>query len=1087
MSTRRIGARTGQWLTGIIALPLLMIAVRPSLAAAIDPHDRVLLAESAAAGRSHITMLIATREGLHESFLSYAVAQGAIVRYADAALGYYRLRVPLESVFRIAEHEGVQGANLSAGMPAVRQSQPEAQPSPARDRPRARFNVQDYVEAGVGLAELMGIDEMGILRLRRDYPTFDGRGVTIAIIEQLPDFDAPELAMARAPDGTPVRKIDKAYAVLSFDSADPERVWALGAGSDAVRLSGPEFAAEGRLLIASRSVRMPEHAFYQTGYIEEGRLSRSQGSDYNRDGNPPFASRVFAIARRVGSDCLLIDVNQNDDLRDDSCLKEFNSDPRVHRIHSSARSEQGMPFIVLKSDDPDIWVIGAPRTHTHLAHVAAAGHNNLFGQELSPAPAAKIVSITTALDYTESLLEAIIFAAHQPDIDVIHSEYANQKRFTHSGTVGSIVIERIADRLNKVITAPVGNSLVETNISLQASSPASIAVGQLFAARQRRIFSGDLSERDVVPLSSSSAPTGDGRMKPDVIAPALGVFPITDNFQDHAERAFYNQLLCPNLITTSGYACFSGSSMSGPVVAGAVATLISAARQIGIPYKASDIHQAITMSARHVPGVPVHRQGNGVASIPEALEWLRAHASRAKIEISVSAPVSAALGAFLPRPNEGVGLYEQIAWKSGMDEVRNIRIRRTSGPEGEVIYPLRIIGDGEGAFSTPVTVTLPLDIEILVPVRITPKRDGHHSAFLEMGDAADPVARIPLNVIAARPLSAENNYRLDISSQINEAAGEGQFVYVPQGIFAVTVAADFAQPGLFMFAVPLIGAGGNIDPRDDLPVEKLGDPSNRFSVYNPSPGIWQIFPRQLEVFPNPTTFSARVTGLTTKQVLDATATPAYRKSSHEDGGALDPTSIESKVVRGRRRIGRLLVRQNEGPRVFDLGEISAQAIDIRAEAVSPSTSKRSISVAAFNCRDDRCYNRGVSIGDGRAGLIVYKPGPGRWRITIDVVAADGDATDVEYEVFAAVNDETGLCESRPDEVLTAQIRAIEMEDGCFTEIVSSGIVHRTYAMANLFESSREENVSEADNRSPNADPALVVDFERNIPLRREPR
>lgn len=1061
----------------IFSLPCYVVS------ATIDPHDRLILAQKLASGRSHVVMLVATRDNSEKSFYDFLKINNIVVRYAAEELGYYRLRVPIELVVDVAAHPAVEGVNLSNGEPWIslyeRGNLGEVGPNEQPGVPPV--NLRDYIKSGNSLAVLTGIGETGVIDLRNKHPTFDGRGVTIAIIESFPDFEAPELSSAITLDGKPVPKISEAYAIWSYDPEDSDRALMSHKDENAVLLAPPEFSFNKHLVIDGRNVRMPDEAFYQVSFLDEKYIA-SHGKDLNKDGNPSSKPRTFAVAKRQNEDCLLIDINQNDDLGDDPCIRDYNSDRRIHHFSTNDRGKKGASFILLKTEHPEIWVVGTPFVHTHLAHLAAAG-NRFFGSDLSgPAPAARLVPIAAALSHPEALLEAFIHAARLPEVDVIHSEYVNEKRFNHGGTVTAIILSRIIKKYNKVITAAVGNSKVGHSISLEGSSANVIGVAQFHPGSTRDILRGGLGNKDAIPEWSSSGPTEDGQLKPDIIAPSLGVFPLSRGFSYARSQAYYNKKLCPNILSDETIACFSGTSMAGPVAAGAVAVLISAAKQLGIQYSAEDIYRAVTMSARHLPDVPIARQGNGVINIPKALEWLRNDMEGRRPQVAVSSSVNTVLGSFLTSPKVGRGLYEQMSWRPGIKVVRYIYIRRLSGESASVEYPIRIIGDEQSVFSVPESITLSLESDAVVPIEIAPGKPGHHSAILEIGGHNNKIARIALNVIAAVPITIDNNYVARISAEFGPYSKGLIYFYLPERVAVLSVSSDFSRQGFLIDSFPLTGAAARFEGAEDAGNKEIArdrqrSPLNTVTVYNPSAGIWQVVPMLWEAKPGENhEFAINVRAYTEEMLRN-------KLWAGDEGGELVKIKGERtyyRSVNGRLISGRIQFSPGDLPRIIDLDVSEPIEIDVKANIVGANGLSRVITIVAFKCREERCYMRGVGTGAGQSGLLVYKPTSGKWRIAVDVAASDDEEAVIDYEVFAAFRDGSEKCSLNKEIIQRGAIGKIDggvslantAYDGCVIEAVSDDLKYRNYIMREVVNERNEKSTE------------LIIDYERHIPLRR---
>lgn len=142
----------------------------------LSKYDRQLLAEVIANGQSTVTLLIAATPGSNSRVASGIQRLGGFVRYREDDISYVRAVVPTNQVEVVASLTGVQSLDLNEIIPLEDpRPDPEGvvgvipQPAPGASTP----NDNPYVP----------IRDIGASQFMAANPTWDGRGVTIGIVD----------------------------------------------------------------------------------------------------------------------------------------------------------------------------------------------------------------------------------------------------------------------------------------------------------------------------------------------------------------------------------------------------------------------------------------------------------------------------------------------------------------------------------------------------------------------------------------------------------------------------------------------------------------------------------------------------------------------------------------------------------------------------------------------------------------------------------------------------------------------------------------------------------------------------------------
>ena len=574
--------------------------------------DRERLIAAKLQRKSDVMLVVAAKTGTNASVVRDVMNLGAVVRFREDTVDYLRVRAPIDRVDEIVQLgnvqviavDGLQMYDTSHDMPVVQLKQ--TSPPDATTPPENPF---------------LPTADIGAPQFIREHPTFDGRGVTIASVDgNSPDTLAPELQTALSIDGTAVPKFsDVINALDPLDDETPVRV----------DMSAEVEARGGRFEWKQTSYYSPADGKYRLGFFDLNAFGEGLLRTYLPQ--LPKEKNLLPVLWQEQNNLVRVDTNFNQSFTDETPLTDFNSSYRSGVLGTDDPAtplRESVAFTVLTNAQHKLIYL-APLANGHATGTAsvAVGHNFFGGKMNGVAPGARIASVLRKSN-THSFIEAMILTIKNPKVDVVSLQWAALMPPQDGNSVVGVVFQRLIDKYKKPIFSSANNSGPGlTTHGEQAVSDRVISVGGYMSKLTwQSNFGVAVGPDDTIPNLSARGPRVDGGFKPDVVAPAAT---ISANFGASESRIPSPFSLPP------GYSAGAGTSFSCPMVAAAAALLISAAKQTGVPYDAERIAWALKSSARFLPGVAAHEQGNGLINVGAAWEALK-HAP-APVAISSSA------------------------------------------------------------------------------------------------------------------------------------------------------------------------------------------------------------------------------------------------------------------------------------------------------------------------------------------------------------------------------------------------------------------------------------------------------------------
>ncbi len=996
------------------------------------------LAQARARGDADVVLVIASMPGRNAS-VARAIAQlDGTIAFRDDQVDYLRARVPVDRVEELVDHADVHSVDVSiTGRPrsfgqanAAASGEPELpQGAAGTTREVTGAAPQEVTTAAPPLADTIWPPVLTDYPLRNRYsplgdiralefleqnPTFDGRGVTIAMIDMSPDMLLPELQTAMSPDGQPIPKIAVYQNALDPDIEDDGR-W--------LRMDDQVAATGGQLTYRDETYVAPRDGVFRIALFDEAKADTAgvygnQGldQDVNRDGNPEGSSRLFAVLWDKEAGDVWVDVNQDKSFADETALGEYNERP-VFGVFGTDDPEtpirESIGFAVQIEADRDLVALNLGiASHASLVVGAAVGSRGEKGRFDGVAPGARLASVAEGgSSYGQT--EAVIRSAENPLVDVIYFEQSSNITRTYllrdGRLVPSVIYDRLVERYGPSILSPTHNFPILGAIDDIVMGRGVIGVGGHESKDNFFMNHGVRVEHDDnLLITGGYGPMGNGELKPDIISPS--------NYVSTAQ-GFVEGRAIPGLFQLPpGYTIAGGTSTATPTAAGAVGLLISAARQSGMRVDPYRLKYAVTRGARWVPHIAPYKQGNGVISVAGAWDVLqRLDRGGLAVDIESRASIKTPYSHMLTTPHEGVGLYERSGWKVGDRAQRIVTLTRTSGPSSAMTFDVTWAGNDHGTFSSPLTVTLPLGVPVDFPVTVTPTEHGVHTAHLTL-DHTDVVGyayRMLAAIVAPEPLSAANDFAVEKKVTVPRPGMASLFFDVPAGVTALKLDLSWSEREAQMSVV-------RPDTRGQRGEQVASSGSGVTQVVNdPMPGTWEVRltdvadtrtfdweqAKKAEPVP-PTEVTLTVAALAAEVTVVGDGPLAANDGNGNGNGAASGThqvwitnrmapftgaAVSTPVGSARSESRAIRAREQQ---VFEV-EVLPGSTALMVRTVVDGAND--LDVYVFDCTEDECSASAVD-GDpvGQESVVVHNPDAGTWKVVVDAAAVPGGEVLYDY-------------------------------------------------------------------------------------------
>ncbi len=830
----------------------------------LGQHDQDLLAQAQAKREPTVMLIVATEKGKASDVATHLKKLGGKVAKQVDQVGYVRAQVPTAAVRQAAKIAGIAAVDLNETIPL-----PKPEPKPA--------GVQTLVAVpGPGADTpasnpFMPTNETGAVAFKQQHPTWDGRGVTIGIMDTGVDLDNPALQTT----STGERKI-RDWFTATDPIFDGDGTWR----AMLTTVTGPSFTAGGATWTA------PAGTFKFSRFAESSTAGGEPAGDVNRDGD---TTDTFGILYNQATGDIRVDSDQDRNFTNNPVMRPYGEKYDVGHFgtdNPATAVRDQMPFVVEFRKDVDLSPFGDPtlpptadfvnigiiegQHGSHVAGITAAndmlGNANFDGN----APGAKLVSARacswsggcTNAALTDGMVELVV----NRHVDVVNMSIGGLPALNDGANARAELYNRLINDYGVQMFISAGNEGPGTNTigdPSVATDVVSVAAG---ISKETWLANYGSVVRKPYNLFnfSSRGPREDGGFKPNVTAPGSAIS-TTPLWQPGGPVAEAGYALPP------GYAMLNGTSMSSPQATGAAALLLSAAKANDLGVTPAALRRAMYTAANKIDGVPAAGQGNGLVDVPGTWNYLKGGVETRKYKSD--APVCTPLAGFLATPNRGAGIYNRCAsnkggLKAGQSKTYTVKITRTTGPARPVKHTLRWVNN-DGTFRSDDSVTLPLNKAVSVPVQVK-AGIGVHSAILEVDDAKTSTVDFEImNAVVVSNDTKAPSYSFATEGKVDRNSFKSYFVTVPEGAAALQVNLSGIATGSQTRFIAINPYGLPVEDTSSLncytnrPPGAECKPQER-DYQNPLPGIWEIEVESRRTSPaleNPFELTARVQGV----------------------------------------------------------------------------------------------------------------------------------------------------------------------------------------------------------------------------------
>lgn len=719
--------------------------------------------------RDQIYAQLLAAKGCERVMLDRLRQFGAGIRYFNEKVGFAIVILPKEKFLDVLDIPGVGYA-----FPSTREDNyPDANsslgidgklaPVPLISIPIPRVTTKLFKGGPYFAAHEIGLDA-----LWQRHPEADGRGVTVAVLDEGLDLLHPALRQAKGASGKIVPKI---VDQVAYTTPEDDKNW--------VEFGEPIETQHGTFEAAGRTWTAPDDGIYRFGAFRQELVLGPERNSHTK--RLPIAVGVLWDEK---NNHVWVDTNGDGSFKDQRALSDF---AMAHDIDWFGTKE---------GEDDNRIPFGVKIDHTRHAvyiTIASGGHgagivgslaaNRLTGGLYNgAAPSAQLLDARFNL---LSILVSILEMEGREDVALI-----NRSGGIATGDKDSIgeFQRRVLERAVAVYGKPIVCFCTAENLIYVDD----YVSGEMLR-RNRQTSSPYLETAN--PVISGVEDAG---LVNSILAPSAQLntesryMPFGLVFADGKRHTWADDQLDPP--APAGYWIGANESPTIPVVSGVLADLISGAKNEHVRYSASRLDQAVFASTRIIAGTPIYQQGYGLINAAHAWDQLTEMAK-------ADDPENSTLTSFTvseiqaDKRKDINGFYREATTPGGKLD-GEVWITRRGGYAGGRPYLLKLRGDDGTYVLSDTSVKLVRDepLKIRFKANLT---SGYHVAFIELIDkeAKAVMYQLPLSLKVADTPNAIRTGVERYSASIAPRHTDTRFISVGEEIQAIRYEARIPYDG----------------------------------------------------------------------------------------------------------------------------------------------------------------------------------------------------------------------------------------------------------------------------------------------------